>query len=68
MVLARFYLRRLERFARLSTRADGALGRERRRLAGHATVAAYRDCVAIGLERQAREILARSAGRQASSV
>jgi hypothetical protein len=68
MVLARFYLRRLERFARLSSRADGEPGRERRRLAGHATLTAYRDCVALGLEREAREVLARIAGRPVPTV
>jgi len=62
MVLDRFYLRRLWRFARLNNRPDAATVPELRRLAGHATLAAYRDCVALGLEREAREILARTIG------
>ena len=41
MVLSSFYLRRLERFARISHRPD---------------------CAALGLEREAREILARVSG------
>ena len=64
MVLRRFYLRRLERFARLSHRPDGATVPEMQRLAGHATLAAYRDCVAVSLEREAREVLARASGRR----
>ena len=64
MVLGRFYLRRLERFARLSHQPDRALLPERRRLAGHAALAAYRDCVALGLEREARGILDHLAGRR----
>jgi hypothetical protein len=66
MVLARFYLRRLERFARLSHRLGGALPAERQRLAGHAALAAYRDCVALGLEREAREVLDRVSRRRAA--
>ncbi|HEV8635543.1 MAG TPA: hypothetical protein VG370_15060 [Chloroflexota bacterium] len=68
MVLGRFYLRRLERFARLSNRLDSAVLSERRRLAGHAALAAYRDCVALGLEREAREILVRVSGRRVVSA
>jgi hypothetical protein len=68
MVLGRFYLRRLERFARLSNRLDSAVLSERRRLAGHATLAAYRDCVALGLQREAREVLARASGQRVLSV
>jgi hypothetical protein len=67
MVLSRFYLRRLERFARLSRRPDDAAVPEMRRLAGHAVLAAYRDCVALGLEREARAILDRVSGRRAVS-
>jgi hypothetical protein len=65
MVLDRFYLRRLQRFARLASRPDAAVVPELRRLAGHATLTAYRDCAALGLEREARAILARTFGRPA---
>jgi hypothetical protein len=67
MVLARFYLRRLERFARLSRRPGSALLPERRRLVGHATLAAYRDCVALGLEQEARAVLAGASDRRTVS-
>jgi hypothetical protein len=59
--LGRFYLGRLERFARLVNGLASAVLPQMRRLAGHATLAAYRDCVALGLEREAREILAHTA-------
>jgi hypothetical protein len=68
MVLGRFYLRRLERFARLNHRLDPAAVSEMQRLAGHAALAAYRDCVALGLEREAREILVRVSGRRVVSA
>jgi hypothetical protein len=66
MVLDRFYLRRLERFARLVDGLEGAVLPAMRRLAGHATLAAYRDCVALGLEREARDLLDRVSGRTVS--
>src|SRR5262245_62136191 len=46
--LGRFYLRRLERFARLAHRPDVAAIPALQRLAGHATLGAYRDRVALG--------------------
>jgi hypothetical protein len=63
MVLDRFYLRRLRRFARLAHRIDGPMAPDTQRLAGHAALTAYRDCVALGLEREAREVLASVARR-----
>jgi hypothetical protein len=68
VVLTRFYLRRLERFARLSERPESALAPERRLLAGRALLAAYRDCVALGLAGEARDVLARVIGRRVPSV
>jgi hypothetical protein len=68
MGLDRFYLRRLERFARLSHQPDSALLPERQRLAGHAALAAYRDCLALGLGREAREVLTRVSGRPVVSA
>jgi hypothetical protein len=65
MILDRFYLRRLWRFARLCGRPDVAAAPELQRLAGRATLTAYRDCVAMGLEREARELLDRVSGRRA---
>ncbi|HEV8638070.1 MAG TPA: hypothetical protein VG370_27970 [Chloroflexota bacterium] len=62
-VLDRFYLARLERFVRLAHRADAAVAAPWHHLARQAALAAYRDCLALGLERQAREILARTFGR-----
>ena len=56
--LERFMLRRLERFSRLTrtTGHDPSL----RLLARRATLSGYRDCVNLGLEKQALEILGRA--------
>jgi hypothetical protein len=68
MVLDRFYLRRLRRFARLTHSPDVTAVPEMKRLAGHATLAAYRDCLALGLAREAREILASASRPRAVSA
>lgn len=68
MVLDRFYLRRLWRFARLTHGPDAQSDPRIQRLAGRATLAAYRDCAALGLEREAREVLDRVSGRRVFSV
>ena len=66
--LERFFLARLQRFARLAATAEACDIPQWRRLARHSTLSAYRDCAAIGLERQAREILGRTIGQQALSA
>jgi hypothetical protein len=68
MVLSSFYLRRLRRFARLSHRPDAASDPEMQRLTGQAMLAAYRDCVALGLELEARDVLDRVVGRRVVSI
>jgi hypothetical protein len=57
--LERFCLARLDRFVQIAIAADGATVGPWRRLARHATFAAYQDCLALGLERQAQAILER---------
>lgn len=54
-----FFLNRLERFANIaqSSKEFGVL--QQIKLASHATLSAYRDCVALGLEQKARAILTR---------
>lgn len=66
--LERFFLTRLQRFARLAAAADASDIAQWRRLARHSTLSAYRDCAAIGLEKEAREILGRTIGHQALSA
>lgn len=66
--LERFFLTRLQRFARLAATAEACDIPQWRRLARHATLSAYRDCATIGLEREAREILGRTIGQQALSA
>jgi hypothetical protein len=68
MILDRYYLRRLWRLARLTHRNDVEVDPEVQRLAGRATLAAYRDCVALGLEREAREVLDRVSGRRCATI
>jgi hypothetical protein len=66
--LERFFLNRLTRFARLASEADASQIPQWRRLARASTLSAYRDCATLGLEREAREILARTFGRQTVSA
>jgi len=66
--LEHFFLNRLTRFARLASEADASQIPQWRRLARASTLSAYRDCAALGLEREAREILARTFGHQAVSA
>lgn len=61
--LERFFLNRLARFARICAEADASQIPQWRRLARAATLSAYRDCVSLNMEREAREILARTFGR-----
>lgn len=60
-----FFVKRLTRFARKAMEADANQIPQWRRLARAATLSAYRDCQSIGLEREAREILAKTFGHQA---
>lgn len=66
--LERFFLNRLTRFARIAAEADASQIPQWRRLARAATLSAYRDCASINLERQAREILSQTFGKQAVSA
>ena len=52
--LDEFYLARLRRFAGLAAEAEVPTMRD---LARHATLSAYRDCVARGLQAEARRVL-----------
>ena len=66
--LERFFLNRLQRFARLAATADASDIAQWRRLARHSTLSAYRDCAAIGLEKEARDILGRAIGHETLSA
>ncbi len=66
--LERFFLNRLQHFARIAAEADASGSPKWGRLARQATLTAYRDCVAIDLEAPAREILARSTTRRSLVV
>lgn len=65
--LERFFLDRLERFSHLAAEARASGIPQWTRLARHATLSAYKDCVSIGLEREASEILARPRSERASA-
>jgi Ser/Thr protein kinase RdoA (MazF antagonist) len=62
LALEAFCLARLSRFARLASQPDAEDTPAWRQLARHATLSAYRDCLALGLGAEARRVLA-SAGR-----
>jgi hypothetical protein len=57
--LGRHFLARLERAVAMAGRADVAALPGWRRLARHAAFSAYRDCLALGLEREARAAIGR---------
>jgi hypothetical protein len=57
--LGRLFLSRLERAAAIAGRADVEALPQWRRLARHAAFSAYRDCLALGLEREARAAIGR---------
>lgn len=63
-----FFINRLTRFARLASEADASQIPQWRRLARASTLSAYRDCAALGLERDARQILTKAFGQQAISA
>jgi hypothetical protein len=58
--LRSLFLARLERCVRLAAAADQSEGRAWPGLARRATLSAYRDCVALGVEDEARDILGRA--------
>ena len=58
--LRRVFLARLDRAAAIASRADVAALPQWRRLARHAAFSAYRDCLALGLEREARATVERA--------
>ena len=58
--LRSLFLARLERVARLAAAADQPAGRAWPGLARRATLSTYRDCVALGVENEARDILGRA--------
>jgi hypothetical protein len=53
----RFHLARLHRFASLAVISETLPRSDWRVLARHATLAAYRDCVALGIDGVARDVL-----------
>jgi hypothetical protein len=57
-----FFLARLRRFARLANHPDVAAAPRLARLARQAALSAYRDCVSLGIEGEARALLARQDG------
>jgi hypothetical protein len=57
-MVERFCLARLERFSRIASQPEVVDVPAWRRLARHATLAAYRDCVMIGVGAEARRLLA----------
>jgi hypothetical protein len=65
--VGRFYLARLERFARLAGLPDVDAVPRWRDLARHATLTAYRDCLALGLGAEARRLLASARPGDASA-
>jgi hypothetical protein len=58
--LRSLFLARLERCARLASSADKSEVRAWQGLARRATLSTYRDCVALGAEDEARDILGRA--------
>jgi hypothetical protein len=59
----RFHLARLRRFAAVAVGETTCLVPALDHLARHATLSAYRDCLALGLERQARTVLTETIGQ-----
>jgi hypothetical protein len=66
--IEKFFLDRLQRFARIAATAESRDISQWSRLARHSVLSAYRDCAAIGLEREARAILDETQGREALSA
>jgi len=58
--LRRLFLARLERCARLAAPADQSAPSPWEELARRATLSTYRDCVALGVEAEALDILGRA--------
>jgi hypothetical protein len=58
----RFFLARLERFAGLANSDKARDIPQWRRLARHATLSTYRDCEALGLRQEAKNILGKASG------
>jgi hypothetical protein len=56
-----FFITRLRRFAALAC-APEPTSPERRQLASRATVSAFRDCAALGLQPEARRVLSEALG------
>lgn len=55
--LNRFFLMRLERFARIAKSAESSGIVQWQQLANRATLSAYQDCVEAGMEAEARKII-----------
>ena len=58
----RFHLARLRRFAVVAVGETTRMVPALDHLARHATLSAYRDCLALGLEEQARAVLTETIG------
>jgi hypothetical protein len=65
--LRSLFLARLERCARLAATADQSESRAWSGLARRATLSTYRDCVAIGAEAEARDILGRALSQRSAA-
>ncbi|HEY3111243.1 MAG TPA: hypothetical protein VGL23_20975 [Chloroflexota bacterium] len=67
LALRRLFLGRLERCARLASAADKSAASPWQALARRATLSTYRDCVALGAEAEARDILGRTLGQRSAA-
>jgi hypothetical protein len=65
--LRRLFLGRLERCARLASAADKSAAAPWPELARRATLSTYRDCVALGAEAEARDILGRTLSQRSAA-
>jgi hypothetical protein len=65
--LRSLFLARLERCARLASSADRSEARAWQSLARRATLSTYRDCVALGAEDEARDILGRALSQRSAA-
>ena len=65
--LRSLFLGRLERCARLAAAADRPEATVWQGLARRATLSTYRDCVALGIETEARDILGRTLGQRSAA-
>ena len=65
--LEEFFLDRLRRFSKLGSEAEASEIASWRELTRRATFMAYRDCALIGLEEEAKQVLAETPDRRTTS-